>query len=186
MHIRILAVGGRQPSWVNDAFDEYAARLPRQWRFELKALPSANRGKNSNVDTAIQSEGQAILKERHSSERLVALDERGDQFTSVALAKRLGEVLRIAHARGQRFDGWSEHFDYEGWLECFRQVGKDPYWYVYRERDHQEAFPWEVVSAGVDRSFLWRDWERASKEKVVPNCFTDDKCITCGIQAIAC
>ena len=91
MHIRILAVGGRQPSWVNDAFDEYAARLPRQWRFELKALPTANRAKNTNVDTAIQSEGEAILKERRSSERLVALDERGDQFTSVALAKRLGE-----------------------------------------------------------------------------------------------
>jgi radical SAM family uncharacterized protein len=100
--------------------------------------------------------------------------------------RRLGEVLRVAHDKGQRFDGWSEHFDYEGWLESFQQVGIDPYWYVYRERDHQEAFPWEVVSAGVDRSFLWRDWERASKEKVVPNCFLDDKCITCGIQAIAC
>lgn len=100
--------------------------------------------------------------------------------------RRLGQVLLEAHRRGQQFDGWTEHFSYERWLECFETVGIEPYWYIYRERNEDEAFPWEVVFAGVDRHFLWRDWERSKKAKTVPNCFTEEKCITCGIQAIAC
>lgn len=91
MHIRILAVGGRQPAWINDAFDDYASRLPRQWRFELKALPIAARGKNRSAGTAIQAEGKSILAELNRGERMIALDERGGQCGSAALADKLGE-----------------------------------------------------------------------------------------------
>lgn len=91
MHIRLLVVGGRQPAWVNDAFDDYAARLPRQWRFVLKVLPPAARGKKHSVDKAVRAEGQSILDEVKRSERVVALDEQGSQFTSVALGEKLAD-----------------------------------------------------------------------------------------------
>ena len=91
MHIRILAVGGRQPTWVNDAFDAYASRLPRHWQFQLKTLPAAARGKNQSADAAIRAEGKSILAELKPGERMVALDERGEQCGSTALADRLAE-----------------------------------------------------------------------------------------------
>lgn len=91
MHIRVLAVGGRQPGWVNDAFNDYASRLPRQWRFTLKTLPTASRGKNQNAETAVRSEGKAILADINPSERMIALDERGEQCSSVALADQLSD-----------------------------------------------------------------------------------------------
>lgn len=91
MHIRVLAVGDRQPAWVNDAFDDYATRLPRQWRFALKALPAAARRKNQSIATALKVEGESILAAVGRSERIVALDERGDDCTSVGLANKLDE-----------------------------------------------------------------------------------------------
>lgn len=90
MHVRLVAVGARQPAWVNDAFDDYAGRLPRQWRFTLKALPAATRGRNRGADAAVAAEGRAILNECRRSDHVVALDERGTQYTSVALADKLG------------------------------------------------------------------------------------------------
>lgn len=100
--------------------------------------------------------------------------------------RRLGAVLAEARKRGLHFDAWTEHFDYQGWMDCFEACGIDPYWYIYRDREHHEVFPWDVTSAGVSREFLWKDWQRAQEEKMVPNCFLGDKCITCGIQSIAC
>ena len=85
MHIRVLAVGARQPAWVNTAVDEYVQRLPRTWRFTLKEIAAANRGKH-RPEAAAAQEGAAILADLGDSERLVALDERGKQVTSVGLA----------------------------------------------------------------------------------------------------
>lgn len=90
MHIRLLAVGGRQPAWVNTAFDEYAVRLPRNWRFRLKAIPATRRGRQAS-EAAKDSEGAAILDELADGERLIALDENGSQPDSVELAAWLGD-----------------------------------------------------------------------------------------------
>lgn len=89
MHIRVLAVGHRQPSWVNDAFEGYAARLPRHWRFALTVLAPAARTKNRNAALAVRAEGRKILAELRDAERVIALDERGDALTSVSFADRL-------------------------------------------------------------------------------------------------
>ncbi len=85
MHIRVLAVGTRQPAWVNSAVKEYVQRLPRSWRFALKEIPAAPRG-NQGTSTAANREGQSILSQLGDGERLIALDERGQQVTSVGLA----------------------------------------------------------------------------------------------------
>lgn len=83
MHIRVLAVGTRQPAWVTAAVDEYVKRLPRNWRFSLDEIPAAQRGKQA---TATAREGDAVLSSLADGERLIALDERGEEVTSVGLA----------------------------------------------------------------------------------------------------
>lgn len=91
MHIRLIAVGDRQPGWVDDAFGVYAARFPREWKFRIDTIPTARRNKNQRSDGAVRAEGQQILSRIDPGEQLVLLDERGRQFTSTELAATLGD-----------------------------------------------------------------------------------------------
>ena len=89
MHIRLIAVGDRQPSWVDDAFDSYAQRLPRQWKFRLNAVTTAHRSKNKNPSAAVEAEGKKILNMLQAGESVVVLDERGTEMASIGLAETL-------------------------------------------------------------------------------------------------
>ncbi|MBT8107318.1 MAG: 23S rRNA (pseudouridine(1915)-N(3))-methyltransferase RlmH [Gammaproteobacteria bacterium] len=89
MHIRLLAVGDRQPSWVDDAFAVYSARMPREWKFRLEVIPTVRRSKNDKSRQATEAEGKLILDRLDASEQVVLLDERGRQLDSRALAAKL-------------------------------------------------------------------------------------------------
>ena len=89
MHIRLLAVGERQPSWVDDAFAVYSGRLPREWKFRLDVLPTVRRGKTDKSSQAAETEGQQILDKLAGGEQLLLLDERGRQLDSRGLAAKL-------------------------------------------------------------------------------------------------
>lgn len=89
MHIRLIAVGDRQPPWVDEAFRIYSGRFPLQWKFRLDVIATAKRTKAENARRAIETEGELILGKLASDEQTVLLDERGKQLTSKFLAGRL-------------------------------------------------------------------------------------------------
>jgi 23S rRNA (pseudouridine1915-N3)-methyltransferase len=89
MHIRLIAVGDRQPGWVDDAFHTYVARFPREWKFRLDAIATARRGKSDRSDSAMQAEGEQILARINRGEQVILLDERGKQLSSPELSRRL-------------------------------------------------------------------------------------------------
>lgn len=89
MHVRLIAVGDRQPPWVDSAFSDYTARLPNNWKFRLDCVATAQRGKSSGHDVARQAEGEKILDALGPSEFVVVLDERGESLTSRELAGKL-------------------------------------------------------------------------------------------------
>jgi len=89
VHIRLLAVGDRQPSWVDEAFGIYTERLPREWKFRIDVIPTVRRSKNDKSHKAMEAEGNLILGKLGQSEQVVLLDERGKQMTSKALAANL-------------------------------------------------------------------------------------------------
>ena len=91
MHIRLLAVGDRQPSWVDEAFSTYSGRLPREWQFRLDLIPTVRRNKNDKSRQAMEAEGELILAKLGQSEQVVLLDECGRQLTSKALAGKLSD-----------------------------------------------------------------------------------------------
>ncbi len=91
MHICLLAVGDRQPSWVDSAFSNYAQRLPRQWRFRLQAIPPGKRARGASDANAIVAEGQKLLAQMKPADFIVLLDEKGKQHTSAEFAVRLSE-----------------------------------------------------------------------------------------------
>ncbi len=89
MHIRLLAVGDRQPSWVDDAVGIYTERFPREWKFRLDTITTVRRSKNDKSRQAMEVEGDTILTKLAAAEQVVLLDERGKQLTSKLLAARL-------------------------------------------------------------------------------------------------
>lgn len=89
MHIRLIAVGTRQPVWVANAFDSYAKRLPKQWRFRLETIAISPRSGDNDAKKATAAEGQKILRLLKPSEQAVALDERGEELSSAELAGKL-------------------------------------------------------------------------------------------------
>jgi 23S rRNA (pseudouridine1915-N3)-methyltransferase len=91
VHIRLLAVGDRQPSWVDEAFDIYAGRLPRDWKFHIDAIGTVRRQKNDKTRKAAEAEGELILARLDKSELVVLLDERGRQLSSRGLAEKLSD-----------------------------------------------------------------------------------------------
>ena len=89
MHIRLIAVGDRQPAWVDDAFGLYTARFPREWKFRFDSIATARRSKSDKSSQAMAAEGEQILAKLHRDEQLVLLDERGKQLTSQSLTDNL-------------------------------------------------------------------------------------------------
>jgi 23S rRNA (pseudouridine1915-N3)-methyltransferase len=91
MHIRLLAVGDRQPAWVDEAFGIYTERFPREWKFRLDLIATVRRSKNDKSKQAREAEGDLILGKLEPAEQVVLLDEGGRQFSSQTLASRLSE-----------------------------------------------------------------------------------------------
>ncbi len=95
MRLRIVAVGTDRSGLYAPAVEEYAKRIGRYVRFELVEVPEARR--QAGTPRAKDEEGEALLAKLGERERVVALDERGDEETSVAFARRVARWLE----RGQ-------------------------------------------------------------------------------------
>ncbi len=94
--------------------------------------------------------------------------------------RRVGAVILDAYKRGCLFDSWSECFDNEKWMEAFKARGVEIGFYNLRKRSLDEILPWDFIDAGVTKEFLKREWERAEKELVTPNCRV--QCQGCGAR----
>ena len=94
--------------------------------------------------------------------------------------RRLGEAIETAYKNGAIFDGWSEHFRHEIWLDAFADVGIEPAFYTTRERNSNEIFPWDFINMGISKDFLLREWERALNGISTKNC--RDGCAGCGLK----
>jgi radical SAM family uncharacterized protein len=79
--------------------------------------------------------------------------------------RRVGAVIKTVWKNGGRFDGWSEHFAFERWsaacAETLAETPVDLAWYTTRERDYGEVLPWDHLDSGLDRDWLWEDWQSA-------------------------
>ncbi len=84
---------------------------------------------------------------------LEAVFSRGD--------RRLSHVIHRAWSKGCRLDDWSEHFQFELWMEAFRECGIDPDYYACRSRSLEEVLPWDHIDSGVCKEFFITERERA-------------------------
>ena len=131
---------------------------PFQWAAQLDAESTdARLVKLRDAIRADKNYGKAIGFRYHDGKPgiIEGLLSRGD--------RRIGKVIREVWAQGGRFDGWSEHFSYRRWADAAETAlagtGVDLTWYTTREREYTEVLPWDHIDSGLDRDWLWEDWQ---------------------------
>ena len=92
--------------------------------------------------------------------------------------RKVGQVIEEAYRLGCLYDSWSENFDNEKWMQAFENTNVDIAFYTLRERELDEVFPWDFIQIGVSKNFLKKEWERALRAEVTPNCKVH--CSGCG------
>lgn len=89
MQLVIAAVGHKMPAWIESGFGEYAKRMPPDCRILLKEIKPIERSGSKTAETAMALERTKIEAAVPKGARIVALDERGKDLTSVQLAQHL-------------------------------------------------------------------------------------------------
>ncbi|MEY2756191.1 MAG: hypothetical protein RJB65_2549 [Actinomycetota bacterium] len=94
--------------------------------------------------------------------------------------RRIGRVLERVWREGGVFQEWSEFFRLARWQEAMAAEGLSIDWYVHRHRTEDEILPWDHLSAGLHKDFLWADWQDALAEHGLPDCRWTP-CYDCGV-----
>ncbi len=98
--------------------------------------------------------------------------------------RRVGAVIEQVWRDGARFDGWSEHFSFDRWMAAaeiaLADEPVDVNWYTIRERELAEVLPWDHLDSGLDKEWLWEDWQDSLSEVEVDDCRWTP-CFDCGV-----
>lgn len=89
MRVQLVAVGTKMPSWVQEGYNEYYKRLPKELAPKLLELELGYRPKQGSVDAARKTEAAAILAAIPADHWVVALDVLGKPWTTPQLAENL-------------------------------------------------------------------------------------------------
>jgi 23S rRNA (pseudouridine1915-N3)-methyltransferase len=92
MKLNIISVGHKMPVWVESACVEYMKRMPRELSVQLVEIKPDKRASGKNYEVVQEAEAKRIL-EVVGKDYLVALDERGQEVTTLQLAERMATWL---------------------------------------------------------------------------------------------
>ncbi|USQ78544.1 TIGR03960 family B12-binding radical SAM protein [Ornithinimicrobium faecis] len=155
------------------------AHTPFQWAAQLGAEETdARLLKLREAIRADRRYGSAIGFRYHDGQPGIVegLLSRGD--------RRVSGIIEAVWRAGSRFDGWSEHFSYERWMAAgesgLTPHGLDVDWFTTRERGETEVLPWDHIDSGLDKEWLWDDWQDALDEREVDDCRWTP-CFDCGV-----
>jgi radical SAM superfamily enzyme YgiQ (UPF0313 family) len=146
------------------------AHTPFQWfgqdtRAELERKVSLLR------EAARRTRGLSIRWHDPAASVAEGLASRGD--------RRMGAVIERVWRAGGTFQEWSERFDLSLWEDALAAEGMSLDDECHRDRDEHEGLPWDHVSAGLHRDFLWGDWQDALAGAAVEDCRWTP-CYDCG------
>ncbi len=103
---------------------------------------------------------------------LEAVIARGD--------RRLSKAIFKAWENGCRFDGWADLFDFDKWMNAFKDTEIDPDFYATRKREYEEVLPWDFIDAGVSKQYLINENEKSLRGELTKDCRLG--CTGCGIN----
>jgi len=145
-------------------------QTPFQW-FGQNTIEELTRKVHLLRDAARPVRGLTIRWHDPKATAAEGIVSRGD--------RRMGAVVEQVWRNGGTFQEWSEHFDLDLWTDALAAHGMTLEDAVYRHRTEDEVLPWDHVSAGLHRDFLWQDWKDALAEHGLPDCRWTP-CYDCG------
>ncbi|HBQ27294.1 MAG TPA: B12-binding domain-containing radical SAM protein, partial [Syntrophomonas sp.] len=121
------------------------------------------------------------MREKHRRIKLSFHDSETSYLEGVIARgdRRLAAAIYKAWEKGCKFDGWSEYFHFDHWIEALQECNIDPDFYNLRRRNYEEVFPWDFIETGIDREYLIEENERAEKGISTPDC-RQEGCRDCG------
>ena len=147
------------------------AHTPFQW-FGQNTHDELRRKIGLAKDAAKRARGVQIKWHDAAATTAEGIASRGD--------RRIGAVIERVWRAGGVFQEWGEHFDLQLWRDAMDAEGLSIEWYVHRHRDEHEILPWEHLTAGLHKDFLWGDWQDALAESGVEDCRWTP-CYDCGV-----
>ncbi len=145
-------------------------QTPFQW-FGQNTIEELTRKVHLIRDAARPVRGLTVRWHDPKATAVEGLASRGD--------RRMGAVIEQVWRKGGTFQEWSEHFDLSRWTEALADHGMSLEDGVYRHRTEDEVLPWDHLSAGLHRDFLWQDWLDALAAHGLPDCRWTP-CYDCG------
>ena len=84
--------------------------------------------------------------------------------------RRVADILMLAHQ------------NQGNWPQTFKASPVNPHFYVHRERDPDERFPWDFIDHGLDKAYLLKEYRRALAGRTSAPCPVDPStCSLCGV-----
>lgn len=156
-----LSVGGFVPK----------PHTPFQWA--AQDTPEEIRRKLALIRQHIRTHDGIRLRTNDPEEGVIeGLLARGD--------RRVADVVERAWRHGARFDGWHEVPTLDLWRRALEETGVTLAWYSQRERDADEALPWDHLDSGLEKGWLWEDWQEARTAVQLDDCRWSP-CYDCGV-----
>jgi len=93
MNLLVAAVGQRMPGWVNEAWNEYARRMPPNLGLSLREITLGKRGKNADTRRLKANESEALYAAMPVRARIIALDVQGQSWSTEKLAANLEDWM---------------------------------------------------------------------------------------------
>ena len=146
------------------------AHTPFQW--EAQDTAEEFEAKHNYLAEKLRIKGVTFNYHDNTTSAYEAVFARGD--------RRTGKLLYEAFKAGCKLDGWTEHFNAEGWETAFAKSGIDPAFYTSRKRDFDEILPWDIIDSGISKKFLISEAKKAYDEKTTADC--RHGCTGCGMN----
>jgi radical SAM family uncharacterized protein len=145
-------------------------QTPFQW-FGQNTIEELTRKVHLLRDAARPVRGLTIRWHDPKATAAEGIVSRGD--------RRMGAVIEQVWRNGGTFQEWSEYFDLQLWADALTAQGMSLEDTVYRHRTEDEVLPWDHLSAGLHRDFLWQDWVDALANHGLEDCRWTP-CYDCG------
>jgi 23S rRNA (pseudouridine1915-N3)-methyltransferase len=89
LKITLIAVGTKMDSWVEQGYNEYARRMPKECSLQLIEIGMERRGKSGSPERWMSQEGERILAAVPKGDSIVALDVKGSSWSTEKLADQM-------------------------------------------------------------------------------------------------
>jgi radical SAM family uncharacterized protein/radical SAM-linked protein len=146
------------------------AHTPFQWMGQMS--PDEASAALDTLKAQIKRTGARFKWQDPRTSYIEGILSRGD--------RRLSHLLEAAHTLGCRFDGWSDHFNFDRWQDAMAHSAVDPAFYTARQRNLDEPLPWDHIDSGVNKAYLHQELARAIDGDLTNDC-RQGECNRCGV-----